>query len=135
LNVIDTGSTILVVDDEPGLRELAADLLSESGFRVLQAADGYEALRVLSREDRIELLLTDIVMPGLGGFALARQARLMRPELKILYITAFASEYGASEYGASDPGPRYGPVLHKPYHIDELVAEVRQALAEGPLMA
>ena len=73
-------SMILFVEDESDLRDLVSEVLSAKGFEVLLASDGYEAVRLLT-EHHVDLLLTDIVMPGISGFELARQAKLMRPTL------------------------------------------------------
>lgn len=78
--------TILLVDDESELRDVLVTILAEPGHTVLMASDGYEALRILV-ERRVDLLITDVKMPGISGFELARQAKLMRPDLHILYIS------------------------------------------------
>ena len=116
--------TILVVDDEPMVREIAAEHLAEHGYSVLSAADGYEALPLVL-EHPIDVLFTDVVMPGLSGFELANRAKLIRPELGIVYATG----YGYSAAGRDSP--RYGHVLQKPYRVHELLAEIEHALPES----
>jgi CheY-like chemotaxis protein len=114
----------LVVDDEPMVREIAAEHLADHGYSVLSAADGYEALPLVS-EHPIDVLFTDVVMPGLSGFELATRAKLIRPELGIVYATG----YGYSAAGRDSP--RHGHVLRKPYRVHELLAEIEGALSEA----
>jgi CheY-like chemotaxis protein len=118
-------NTILLVDDETELREVLVSILTEPGHAVLTASDGYEALRVLI-ERPVDLLITDLKMPGISGFELGRQAKLMRPKLHVIYISG--SE-GAARY---PQGPTYGRVLHKPVRASELLVEVARALRLPP---
>jgi CheY-like chemotaxis protein len=115
--------TILVVEDETTVRDFVLRLLSDRGFTVLSAADAYEAIRVIS-ERHVDLLFTDIVMPGADGFDLAAQAKLIRANLRVLYSTGFA------EKAKGRTGTRYGKLLEKPIRADALVAAVEEALAE-----
>jgi CheY-like chemotaxis protein len=115
-------STILFVEDESALRDLASEVLSAKGFDVLVASDGYEAVRILT-EHHVDLLVTDIIMPGMSGFDLAHQAKVMRPRLRVLYTTGYAEEVQHLH------GIRYGKFLSKPIRIAELVSEVSEALA------
>ena len=113
--------TILFVEDEAALRELVVQILTPLGFEVLVAADGYEAIRFLV-ERPVDLLFTDIVMPGLNGFDLAAQAKLLRPDLKVLYATGYAVQERRQAI-------RHGKLLRKPLRADQLAAEVNLALA------
>ncbi len=114
---------ILVVDDDADVRPLAASILREAGFRVLEAADGDQAVRILDHHRDVALIFTDIVMPGLDGIALAQRAKSMRPEVKIIYATGFS-------HLAQSPGAAlHGIVLQKPYRPAQLEAEIRHALA------
>jgi CheY-like chemotaxis protein len=115
--------TILLVDDESELRDVLVTILAEPGHTVLMASDGYEALRILV-ERRVDLLITDVKMPGISGFELARQAKLMRPDLHILYIS------GSQVAVRHAQGPTYGRVLDKPLRASDLLVEVSRAL--GP---
>jgi len=120
---MDRPYTILFVEDEVALRELVMHLLSEEGFVVLTAADGHEALRILA-ERHVDVLFTDIVMPGISGFQLASQAKLMRPNIKVLYVTGHAQ----TATGGNDP--RHGKLLPKPLRPALLVWEIN-TLLEG----
>jgi two-component system, cell cycle sensor histidine kinase and response regulator CckA len=114
-------NTILVVDDEDGVRETITKVLaSELDVNVLGAADGYEALRVIV-EHPVELMITDIQMSGLSGFHLARQAKLIRPTMHVIYLSAF--------YWLGADGPIYGSMIHKPFRAAELIKEVARELA------
>lgn len=112
---------ILVVDDETPVRSFVRELLTSAGFAVLMAGDAYEAIRVIA-ERHVDLLFTDIVMPGANGFDLAAQAKLIRPNLKVLYCTGFA------EKAKGRFGPRHGKLLEKPIRAESLTSEIRKAL-------
>jgi two-component system, cell cycle sensor histidine kinase and response regulator CckA len=122
--------TILVVDDEPGVRSLARDTLELSGYSVLDAGDGDEALRLEEQcAEPIHLLLTDIVMPGLTGPQLAEKFVMRRPQARLLYMSAFSLVDIAHHSIFIEPGV---PILAKPFSIDGLVSKVRQLLAPSP---
>jgi CheY-like chemotaxis protein len=118
--VTSDGPYILLVDDEEGFRYAASKALENAGFTVAAVEDYRDALTRLERDERIDLLLTDIVMPNrVNGFALARMARLRRHDLKVLYITSF--DVPTTEAA--------GKVIRKPITEEELVREVWDALA------
>lgn len=111
---------VLVVDDTDEFRYTAAKALRAAGFDVKAASDYQKALDILVGPDRLDLLLTDIVMPnGINGFALARMAKMRRLDLKVLYTTA----YDVPTHEA------IAKILHKPIPAGQLVDEVKQALA------
>jgi nitrogen-specific signal transduction histidine kinase/CheY-like chemotaxis protein len=117
--------TILVVEDDDSLRGYASEILEELGYRVLSAGDGVAALEILSREDRIDLLLTDVVMPGgLNGRQLADKATFLRPFLRVLYMTGYTRN-AIIHRGRLDAG--LNPIS-KPFSFEELAAKVRQRL-------
>jgi two-component system cell cycle sensor histidine kinase/response regulator CckA len=116
--------TILVVEDEPELRELVEFVLSEAGYQVLAAASGEKALEVVDGQD-IDLLLTDVRMRGMGGFALAKKLRDQRPTVKVLYVTGYPDDM--EKLGS--PG-LFGKLLWKPLLPSQIIAEVREALGE-----
>ena len=112
--------TILLVEDEPAVRQLFSQALSRSGYRVYEARNGQEAIKVFDQHgDVIDLLLTDMRMPFMGGAELARQLRTRRKTLKLLCISGYA---GGSELEFS------GDFLAKPFSRDELLAKVREIL-------
>ena len=114
--------TILLVDDETTVREVVAQMLSDSGFQVMTASSGTDALRIIYQRS-IDLLFTDIIMPGIDGVELAKRARQVRPELKVLFATGYAQK--AFERDAI----RRGRVIYKPFRREQLLAEVESALA------
>ncbi len=121
---VGTG-TVLVVEDEPGVRHLARDVLSRYGYRVIEAADGLDALRLVEgQEAAIDLLLTDVVMPGMSGAELARRFRELRPDIRVLYASGYADEAVVS-HGVPHDG---SPFLQKPFEPDDLVRRVREVL-------
>jgi CheY-like chemotaxis protein len=113
-------ATILVVDDDPDVREYAASVLEQLGYRVMRAVDGEAALDVLERESDIDLLFTDVVMPGLNGFEVARIAQSTRPGLKVLFASGYATDLTPA-----------GRLLKKPYRSGQLASEVAKVLPEG----
>jgi DNA-binding NtrC family response regulator len=119
-------ATLLLVDDDLDVLAALANALASMGHRVAQASSGLQALEIIDRKEPIDLLLTDVVMPGLHGFNLARMAILRRPEIRILYM----SGYTEVDVVTKDSGPRYGKLLEKPLRPDELQREVEEALAQ-----
>jgi len=115
--------TILLVDDDLELRDIVVAILSEPGYTVLTASDGYEALRVLV-DRSVDLLVTDIKMPGISGFELARQAKLMRPNLHVIYLSGQAS-------GPDRKGPTYGVLVQKPVRAGELLDIIEREMGRG----
>ncbi len=119
------GETVLVIDDEPILRMLIMDVLNENGYRALEAQDGASGLRLLESGQRIDLLITDVGLPGgLNGRQVADAAREKRPELKVLFITGYA-ENAALGNGLLGPGMQ---VLTKPFPVADLANRVRKML-------
>ncbi|MGQ0562235.1 MAG: PAS domain S-box protein [Gemmatimonadota bacterium] len=117
--------TILVVEDEPAVRSLVRRVLQKNGYRVLDAANGMEALRLVESFDQpIHLLLTDVVMPEMGGRDLADRLGPRRPEMKILYMSGYAEDAIVVNY-VLQPGFAFLP---KPFAPDALAAKVREAL-------
>jgi CheY-like chemotaxis protein len=118
------GERVLVVEDEPDVRMLVVDVLKELGYRVEVACDSHEALPVLQGNEPVDLLVTDVGLPGLNGRQLAEVARQHRPGLKVLFMTGYARE--AEVRGDFlDPGM---DLLTKPFSIDELAQRVRQLI-------
>jgi two-component system cell cycle sensor histidine kinase/response regulator CckA len=120
--------TVLVVEDEDAVRYLACRVLRENGYRVLEAGDPAAALLIVRTEGQpVDLLVTDIVMPGMSGPALAEQLVARWPDLKVLYITGYAQE-AIERQGALPAG---GALLEKPFTAPQLADSVRRALANA----
>ncbi|WP_449410447.1 PAS domain S-box protein [Methylobacterium komagatae] len=121
------GETVLVVDDEPTVRMLVAEVLGDLGYAALEAADGPAGLKLLQSEARIDLLVTDVGLPGgMNGRQMVDAARASRPDLKVLFITGYA-ENAALNHGHLAPGTQ---VLTKPFSLDTLAVRIR-SLIEG----
>ncbi|GID33259.1 ATP-binding protein [Paractinoplanes brasiliensis] len=119
------GETLLVVDDEPGLRDVAGRILSGAGYRVIAAEGGPQALALAARhEGAIDLLLSDVVMPGMLGKDLAERLVTVRPDTRVLYMSGYAQPVLHSE-GTLDPGVA---LLEKPFTADDLLRAVRRRL-------
>jgi CheY-like chemotaxis protein len=116
--------TILVVDDIPEVCDLVAAILSGLGYEVVCAGDAERALQILAAGHKCDLLFTDIMMPGIHGFELARRAKALRPTLRIIYLTGYAPML------PDDAGETFGPILKKPFRAQELQAVVRQEMGD-----
>ncbi len=126
---LGAGDTILIVDDEPTVRMLVSDVLSEAGYEVLEADDGPSAVRILQSGRRIDLLITDVGLPGgMNGRQVADAAHQTRPELKVLFVTGFA-ENAAIGDGRLPPGME---VVTKPFQMASLAAKVGEIIASRP---
>jgi len=119
------GVTLLVVEDEPAVRAVVVRSLEGGGFHVLQASDGAMALQVVAREGRPDLVLTDLMMPGIGGAELGRRLKTRWPDLPILYMSGYSAEDLRRE-GAADPE---AIIIQKPLRPDSLLRSVNAALA------
>ena len=118
---------LLVVEDDPQVLALTVDMLSGLGYAVTTAANAADALEVIRSETRIDLLFSDVVMPGgVSGVSLARTAREVRPDLRVLLTSGFVGEGGAAL------AAREFPLLDKPYDAAELAARLRALLAARP---
>jgi CheY-like chemotaxis protein len=104
------GRVVLVVDDDPDVRETIAHVLESRGYTVIDAATGREALDILDRDETISILFTDVIMPGISGITLAKKALEKRPDLKIVLASAYMKEPSAGM-----------PVLQKPFHAEDLM--------------
>ena len=114
---------ILLAEDDDSLRGFLARALERAGYEVLACADGEEAAAVLDQQ--WDLLLTDIVMPGMDGIEVARKAAALHPDLRIMFITGFA----AVALAAGNQAPAGAKVLSKPIHLREIVSEVERMIA------
>ncbi len=120
------GGTILLVEDEDSVRASATDILTAGGYHVLAATDGEDALRVYdAHRGRIDLLLTDVVMPKMGGPELARALRERAPGMKTLFVSGYTDDM-LGERGVLSPGVE---LLHKPFSRRPLLDKVREVMA------
>ncbi len=122
------GETVLLAEDDDGLRELTARVLSTNGYQVLRAACGAEAQRLFDQfGGRVDLLLTDVVMPDLSGPTLARSLRERLPELPVVFVSGYSDETGR-HHGLDPEG---SVVVHKPFKPEELLRALRGVLEEA----
>jgi DNA-binding response OmpR family regulator len=115
---------VLVVEDEQPVRSLVMEVLQEYGFRAVSATDGVSGLEILQSDTHLDLLITDVGLPGLAGPHMVEQARKRRPELPVLFITGYAS---AHDFQAA-MGDGNAALLAKPFTIDSLVSQIRARL-------
>ncbi len=122
------GETILIVEDDAALRGLSTDVLDRLGYRCLQAEDGTSAPDILSRNPEVEVLFTDVVLPGgMSGVELAAQATRRRPELKVLYTTGYADNANIDrDWLGSEI-----EMIEKPYRKSELAEKIHSVLGQG----
>ena len=113
-------ATILVVDDEPKVRQLATRALEREGHRVIEATDGLEALGLFTHDARIDLLVTDVRMPHTDGIVLAAALRRRYPDIPVLFMSGYPR--------GTEPAPE--PFLAKPFEMRVLCDWVRDLLAE-----
>jgi signal transduction histidine kinase/CheY-like chemotaxis protein len=119
--------TILVVEDEAGVRELAGEFLRAHGYAVLEAKDGIEALEIAARhEGTIHMILTDMIMPRMSGAELVTRLEAIRPEIKAAFMTGYA-EYATS--GSETPSNQQSSILQKPFSSTSLADMIRSVLA------
>ncbi|HTK34969.1 MAG TPA: ATP-binding protein [Caulobacteraceae bacterium] len=124
----DADETILVLEDDDDVRTYSVDILRELGYRVIEAHDGPSALRLLERQTRVDLLFTDVVLPGgMTGAQVVEQACKARPGLKVLFTTGYARN-AIIHHGRLDKGVR---LITKPFGSSELASKVRDVLDEG----
>ena len=123
-----SGETVLVVEDARSLRDMICEVLTKIGCIVLSAHDGQEALRIVKeRQSSVDLLLTDVVMPGMTGPALAKEVRLLRPGTKILYMTGYSGEFMRADMLI--PGVS---LIQKPFTPADLGRKISKMLAGKP---
>ncbi|MFC4167838.1 ATP-binding protein [Teichococcus aestuarii] len=121
------GEVVLVVEDEPAVRLLVTDALGELGYVTREAADGPAALTLLTSDERIDLMVTDVGLPGLNGRQLSARARATRPEMPVLFMTGYADSAWMEE-GGMEAGM---DVIGKPFALGALAAKVRAMLEDA----
>jgi signal transduction histidine kinase len=118
------GETVLIVEDDPAVRVLVSAVLKELGYAFVEAGDATTAVPIIESEQRIDLLISDVGLPGMNGRQLAEIGRQIRPDLKVLFITGYA-EHAAVRGGFLDPGMQ---LITKPFTFDLLTAKVREMI-------
>jgi CheY-like chemotaxis protein len=121
----ENGTVVLLADDNQSVRELATRMLSGQGYTVLAAASGTEALELARRSEQIDVLLTDVIMPGMTGGELADTLAQQRPGLPIVFMSGYSSQI-VSQQGVLDRGTLY---LEKPFTAQQLLEQLESALA------
>ncbi len=120
-----SGETVLVVEDEPVVRSVITEMLEDQGYRVLEAVDGPSGLHILRHDERIDLLVTDVGLPGMNGRELGDQARELRPSLKILFITGYAENVAMAK-GFLQAGM---DMMTKPFEWEKFLQRVKDMIA------
>ncbi|WP_339487637.1 PAS domain-containing hybrid sensor histidine kinase/response regulator [Pseudomonas sp. RL_5y_Pfl2_70] len=123
-----TGETVVVVEDDPAVRMLVMDLLKELGYRAHEAEDAKSALPLLESDLRVDLLVTDVGLPGMNGRQMAEIARQHRPGLKVLFMTGYAQK-AAERQGFLEDGM---DMVAKPFSIEQLAGKIRTMISQTP---
>jgi CheY-like chemotaxis protein len=125
----ESSETVLVVEDDDDVRAYSVEILRELGYRVIEAHDGPSALSLLERQFKVDLLFTDVVLPGgMTGAQVAAEARSMKPDLKVLYTTGYARN-AIVHHGRLDAGVH---LITKPFSMSDLATRVRDTIDGAP---
>jgi CheY-like chemotaxis protein len=116
--------TVLVAEDEDGVRTVITDMLRQQGYSVMTARGGAEALEVARTLPKVDLLISDVIMPGMNGPELARKLRAMRPDVRVLYVSGYPDR-AIEHKSVLDPATSF---LNKPFTPDDLAVKVREVL-------
>jgi CheY-like chemotaxis protein len=120
------GETVLIIDDDPAVRMLVTEVLEDLGYAAIEAADGNSGLKVLQSNARVDLLITDVGLPGgINGRQIADAARTSRPDLKVLFITGYA-ENAVMRGGYLEPGMQ---IMIKPFTMEALATRIQDVIA------
>jgi PAS domain S-box-containing protein len=119
------GETVLLAEDEPAVRKFLAMTLKNHGYKVIEAHDGVNALRLAEQTERVDLLITDVIMPNMNGGTLAGEVKLIHPQVKLLLISGYTRD-ALSSKESGDPEIAF---LQKPFSLADLIAKVREILA------
>src|SRR5437660_12064292 len=121
----DTRKTVLVVDDEPEIRKLVSAMVTQFGYTALTADSGEHALKLYKNHDApIEMLITDVIAPGMSGPMLADKLTAIQPDLKVLYISGYDNTHVVQKYVVE----KGHALLTKPFTVEEMQAKMRQLL-------
>jgi two-component system cell cycle sensor histidine kinase/response regulator CckA len=122
--------TILLVEDEEGLRALNARGLTSRGYTVLEAGNGTEAIEIFDRQGGVDLVVSDVVMPEMDGPTLLKELRQRDPKVKIIFVSGYAEEAFAKNLPSNEHGKGQYAFLAKPFTLKQLVAEVKKTMAD-----
>ena len=122
--------TILLVEDEEGLRALNARGLSSRGYTVLEAGNGVEAIEVLDKHGHVDLVVSDVVMPEMDGPTLLKELRRRNPTVKIIFVSGYAEEAFAKNLPSNEHGKEQYAFLPKPFTLKQLVAAVKETMTD-----
>ncbi|MDX7951656.1 PAS domain S-box protein [Lichenihabitans sp. Uapishka_5] len=117
------GETILVVEDDPNVRDLVREILQDLGYQTLEASDGPSGLAMLRSDAHVDLLVTDVGLPGLNGRQLAEQGRVLRPGLRVLFITGYAENASFGGNGHLDPDMQ---MITKPFVVEAFASKIKE---------
>ncbi|HWD99257.1 MAG TPA: response regulator, partial [Bryobacteraceae bacterium] len=123
----ETQTTILVVDDEPEVRKLVTAMLARNGYKVLTADTGENAVRLFRNHPGVELLLTDVVAPGMSGPMIADEIATLKPDIKVLFMSGYDGTQVVQRYVVE----KNYSLLIKPFTMEQLEKKVREVLQEG----
>jgi len=121
-------AVVLVVDDEPGVRAMAVDMFDVLGVRVFDAYNAADALRLIEEHPEIAVLFSDVRMPGMSGFELAKRARELRPTIRIILTSAYVGE----EASGMIPHDAFLPKPYRLEHLASLIEAAAPGVAEAP---
>ena len=128
MSTADASKTILIVEDDPPLRQLVRRVLAQQGYVLLEARNAEEALHLVTeRHQPIDLLITDVVLPHMDGFALSDRVKASCPQAKVLFVSGYAGESVAVRGGLKESGEQ---ILLKPFTQDQLTATVQELLKD-----
>ena len=122
---------ILLVEDESYVRDVACEILQDAGYQVVVARDGAEGIRLFKTHSPIQLLITDMIMPGMNGRDLADKLIAICPTLKTLYMSGYNQDYGDNPAPIAEVRE---PFIQKPFTLESLTAKVKEVLQAGRSM-
>ena len=118
-------ANILIVDDDPAMLSFIDKALEQSGHTITTANNGLDALKILEKDENFDLLLCDIVMPGIDGIELSKRAHKQLPHIKVMFMTGFS----AVSLGDKNPESTGSTVMSKPFHLNDLLDRIMEILA------
>jgi CheY-like chemotaxis protein len=118
--------TVLLAEDEPMLRQVVRETLRRAGFVVIEAADGTAGLEILQSDTLIDIMLTDVKMPGLNGYQLAEASLSLRPQMRVMLMTGYADEAIPEAIRAASI-----PIIRKPFNFANLASSLREAIGSS----